>query len=100
MKSCISSLNIELRVSFRAMVLNTTLNNISVISWRSILVIEHKEVPGHVGIHENEDSQIPARSIILNISTIQSIFNIPLECVHMCLLKYFRLIDKDPEVQS
>jgi len=28
------------------MVLNTTFNNISVISWRSVLLVEETEVPG------------------------------------------------------
>jgi hypothetical protein len=30
----------------RAMVFNTTVNNISVISWRSVLLVEETEVPG------------------------------------------------------
>jgi len=30
----------------RVMVFNTTFNNISVISWRSILLVEETEVPG------------------------------------------------------
>jgi hypothetical protein len=30
----------------RAMVFNTTVNNVSVISWRSVLLVEETEVPG------------------------------------------------------
>jgi hypothetical protein len=54
--------------------------NNKITELRTILVLF-----AYLGFHKNVDSQIPARSIILNISTMQSIFNIPLECVHMCL---------------
>ena len=33
-------------VTFGVMMLNTTFNNISVISWRSVLLVEEIEVPG------------------------------------------------------
>ena len=33
-------------VRFRVIMLNTTFNNISVISWRSVLLVEEIEVPG------------------------------------------------------
>jgi hypothetical protein len=33
-------------IRVRVMVFNTTFNNISVISWRSVLLVEESEVPG------------------------------------------------------
>jgi hypothetical protein len=45
-----------IRVRVRVMVFNATFNNISVISWRSVLLVEETGVPG-----ENQ----PSRSIIL-----------------------------------
>jgi len=42
----VSNLNIELRINVRAMVFNATFNNISVISWRSVLLMEDTGVPG------------------------------------------------------
>jgi hypothetical protein len=34
------------KASTRVMVFNATFNNISVISWRSVLLVEETEVPG------------------------------------------------------
>ena len=36
----------EKGIGVRVMVLNATFNNISVISWRSVLLVEETEVPG------------------------------------------------------
>ena len=34
------------QITIRVMVFNATFNNISVISWRSVLLVEETEVPG------------------------------------------------------
>ena len=39
-------LNLLCRYMVRGMVLNATFNNISVISWRSVLLVEETGVPG------------------------------------------------------
>ena len=38
--------NICIGLGFRFMVFNATFNNISVISWRSVLLVEETGVPG------------------------------------------------------
>ena len=38
--------SIKNRVSIRVMVFNTTLNNISVILWQSVLLMEESGLPG------------------------------------------------------
>ena len=46
-QSCINwNLNYPVRVMVRVVVFNATFNNISVISWRSILLVEETGVPG------------------------------------------------------
>jgi hypothetical protein len=42
------------------MVLNTTFNNISVISWRSVLLVEETWVPGE--IHRPVASTVPCHN--------------------------------------
>jgi hypothetical protein len=37
---------IHMRVRIRVMVFNATIHNISVISWRSVLLVEETGVPG------------------------------------------------------
>jgi hypothetical protein len=52
----------------RVVVFNATLNNISVISWQLVLLVEETEVPGE--IHRPVPSQFVARyNIILYVAT-------------------------------
>ena len=37
---------IHLRVEIRVMVFNATFNNISVLSWRSVLMVKETRIPG------------------------------------------------------
>jgi hypothetical protein len=42
------------KISVRVMVFNTTFNNISVISWRSVLLVEETTVSENIVVMSNE----------------------------------------------
>jgi hypothetical protein len=48
------------RVRVRVMALNTTFNNISVISWRSVLLVEETRVPSENHLYKTKLVKTPA----------------------------------------
>jgi hypothetical protein len=60
-------------IGFRVMVFNATINNISVISWRSVLLLEGTGVPGEnhrlAASHLQTLSHTVVSSILLGIRT-------------------------------
>ena len=46
------------------MVFNTTFNNISVISWRSVLLVEETEVPGENHQHDASHWQTLSHNVV------------------------------------
>jgi hypothetical protein len=51
------------------MVLNATFNNISVISWQSVLVVEETGVPGENHQHVGSHLQTLSHNVVSNVGS-------------------------------
>jgi hypothetical protein len=81
------------RVMVKVMMLNTTFNNISVISWRSVLLMEETGVPGENYLHVASPWQTLSHNVLSSTLTgagfeITTLVVIGADCICSCKSNY------------
>jgi hypothetical protein len=80
---------VKIWLEVRVVVFNATLNNISVISWRSVLLVEEIGVPGENHRHATSHGQTLSHNVVSSTPCISGIRNYNVSGDRHWLHRYF-----------